>query len=470
MYDQAGELSLIVSVTEEITDVKRAELSQRLLAQAGRELASSLDYQQTLQRVARLAVPELADWCGVVIRGEDEVLEQVAVAHVDAGKVGLARELGERYPPTMTDPIGAAAVIRSGQSQLFTEITDELLAQSELTDEELALVRELQMRSVIIVPLKTATQSPFGALSLVMAESGRVFNRDHLALAEELAGRAATAVENARLYTERSQIAATLQQSLLPPKLPDISGFRLASLYRAAGDQTRVGGDFYDVFQAQGAWILVIGDVTGRGAQAAALTSLSRYTLRTAARLLGDPIAMIEQVNIALLERHELSLVTLCCLLLRETDGQAPAEIVLAGHPSAYHVQDGTPRPVGIPGPLLGAWKDARWEASSVSLQPGDQLILYTDGVTDTTGEHGRFSEQRLARALHGTSSADYTVQRVEQALMRFARAASPDDTAMLVVQRSPSRAQSTTSRCHAGPPQAIDAGPSGAFADSSAG
>ncbi len=206
------------------------------------------------------------------------------------------------------------------------------------------------MRSVIVVPLAVAGQPPFGALTLVMAESGRTFDADDLAVAEELARRAAMAVENARLYTERSRVAATLQHSLLPPELPDVPGFALASLYRPAGEDNEVGGDFYDAFSFDGGWLVVVGDVTGHGAEAAALTSLSRYTLRTAARLLGDPAAAVEQLNAALLEHRQLSLVSLCCAALRTDGDDVTADILLAGHPPAYHLHGAEQHVVGAHG------------------------------------------------------------------------------------------------------------------------
>lgn len=438
VFDREGGLSLIVSIIEDVTEVKRAELAQRLLAEAGRELSSSMDYQQTLQRVAQLAVPGLADWCGVAMRGDDEILRQVAVAHVDPAKVALAREFGERSPARLSDPTGAAEVIRSGRPRLVAEITEELLAAADLTPEQDALVRDLQMRSAIIVPLAVAGRPPIGALSLMMAESGRVFDEDDLALAEELGRRAGTAVENARLYTERSRIATTLQRSLLPPELPEVPGFRLASLYRAAGDENEVGGDFYDAFHVPGGWMVVVGDVAGRGAQAAALTSLSRYTLRAAGRLLGDPVLALGQLNAALCERPRLSLVTVCCAVLRESPGAVEADVVLAGHPPAYHVHEGVPMPVGVFAPVLGAYDSARWTTATVSLDPGDQLVLYTDGVVETVGETERFGEHRLARALQNAAGAAETVHRIEHEVSRFARGPQTDDTAILVVERSP--------------------------------
>jgi serine phosphatase RsbU (regulator of sigma subunit)/PAS domain-containing protein len=437
VYDDDGSLSLIVSVVEDLTEVKRAELAQRVLAEAGQALSSSLDYEQTLQHVAQLAVPGLADWCGVSMLTDDDILQPVAVAHVDPDKAALVREFGGRHPPRLGDPVGVAEVVRSGKAQLIPSIAGAFLGAAQLTEDQLELVRRMQMTSVIIVPLAIAGRPPIGALSLVMAESGRILDEGNLALAEELGRRAATAVENARLYTERSLIASTLQQSLLPPALPEIPGFRLASLYRPAGEHNEVGGDFYDVFEVPGGWMVVVGDVAGRGPQAAALTSLSRYTLRTAAKLLGDPIAAIEQLNAALRERAALSLVSVCCALLREAGEAAQADVVLAGHPQPYHVRAGLPVPVGAFAPFLGAYDAGGWEAATVSLQPGDELVLYTDGVIDTVGAAERFGEERLARALDGVAGAEEAVRRIDQAMSNFAQRLLIDDTAILAVERT---------------------------------
>ena len=399
LFDADGSLSLIVSVIEDLTEVKRAELAQRLLAEVGQELSSSLDYEQTLQRVAQLTVPRLADWCGVVMRGEGDGLRTVAMAPAD---------------PDREFETGAAEVILTGRAQLTAE--------------------------VIVVPLAIADQPPIGALSLAMAVSRRTFADGDLALAAELGRRVAIAVENARLYTERSEIATTLQQSLLPPDLPEIPGFRLASLYRAAGEHNDVGGDFYDAFEVPGGWIVVVGDVAGRGAEAAALTSLSRYTFRTAGKLLGDPIAALEQLNAALRERPRLSLVSVCCVMLRVADGGATADLVLAGHPPAYHVRRGSSRPIGVFAPFLGAYERGGWEATTIRLEPGDQLVLYTDGVIDTVGLADRFGEERLAHTLHDATGAADAVRRIEHALVTFAHGSQVDDTAVIAVERLPGR------------------------------
>jgi GAF domain-containing protein len=404
LFDADGSLSLIVSVVEDLTEVKRAELAQRLLAEAGQELSSSLDYEQTLQRVAQLIVPRLADWCGVVMRDEGDGLQQVALASRGAGEVTPAREF-ETVP---------AEVIRSGRPHVTSE--------------------------VIVVPMAIADQPPIGALALAIAESRRTFADGDLGLAAELGLRAAVAVENARLYAERSEIASTLQQSLLPPDLPEIPGFRLASLYRAAGEHNDVGGDFYDAFEVPGGWMVVVGDVAGRGAEAAALTSLTRYTFRTAGKLLGDPIATLEQLNAALRELPGLSLVSVCCVMLRSAAGDATADLVLAGHPPAYHLRHGSSRPVGVFAPFLGAYERGGWEATTIRLEPGDQLVLYTDGVIDTVGQDERFGEERLAQTLRDAAGAADAVRRIEHALVKFAHGSQVDDTAVIAVERLPAK------------------------------
>ena len=436
VFDPDGSLSIVVSVIEDLTEVKRAELAQRLLAEAGQALSSSLEYEQALQQVAEQVVPGLAEWCAVVMRGDGDSLDLVAVAHADPVKAAAGRDVAEVLTARLGGRAGTAAVIARRSPSVVPALGDELLARVGLDRELRERVRGLRLGSLLIVPLAVAGQPPIGLLALAVGDSGRRFDMTDLTLARELGHRAAIAVENARLYGERSLIATTLQRSLLPPELPDIPGFRLAGSYQAAGEQNDVGGDFYDAFEVPGGWMVLVGDVAGRGAEAAALTSLSRYTLRTAGRLLGDPIAALEQLNAALRERPGLSLVSVCCVLLRSGGGRAAADLVLAGHPPAFHVRAETPRAVGVFAPFLGAYEHGGWEAITIELDAADQLVLYTDGVIDAVGEKERFGEERLALTLRVGRSAADTVARIEQAVGSFASGPQVDDTAVIVVER----------------------------------
>ena len=247
--DADGSVRLAINVIEDVTGLKQVEQSQRFLAEASRALADSLEYESTLASIAQLAVPVVADWCAVDLGGDaDGELDRVAVAHVDAAKVRWACEIAERYPADPRADRGVHHVLRTGESQLWPDIPDELIVASAQDEEHLRLIRALGMTSAMMVPMRVRDRV-FGVISFVSAESGRHYSDADLRLAEDLALRAATAVENARLYQARTEIARTLQASLLPPVLPDIPGIQAGALYRAAGEEHEVGGDFYDVFR-----------------------------------------------------------------------------------------------------------------------------------------------------------------------------------------------------------------------------
>ncbi len=426
-----GEPRLAVNVIEDITDVKRAELAQRFLADVSAVLADALDYEPTLAKIAQLSVPRLADWCGVTMPDEGGRLRSVAVAHSDPDKVEFARAYEGRYPTDANAATGPAQVMRDGSSQLINGITDELLDATIDDPERRAALATVGMKAVMLVPMVAGGRG-IGVISFISAESGRRFAEADLELAEELGRRAGTAVENARLYRERSHIAATLQRGLLPEQLPKIDGLRLASLYRPAGEENLVGGDFYDAFPTPTGWMLLVGDVTGRGAEAAALTGQARHTLRTAGMLLGDPIAALEQLNQGLAQRAELTPCTVA--LVHLTPDARTASVFCAGHPQPLLVRGGRVRAVGDFGPMLGAWTDSRWTADRVTLREGDVLVLFSDGVTDTVGADERFGEQRLFEALRGVSSAEQAVAAVDAALNAFQCGGQADDTAVFAL------------------------------------
>ena len=196
IFDGDGQLQAIIGISADITERKRMEHTLRFLADASATLATVVDYESTLQKVAGLAVPHFADWCAVDMVDADNSLRRLAVAHVDPGKVKLAHEFHRRFPPDLDAPNGLPLVLRSGKSDRMEDIPDALLVQGAVDDEHLRLLRELGLKSYMCVPLK-GRDKVVGAVSFVSAESGRHYTEADLAFAEELARRASIAIENA---------------------------------------------------------------------------------------------------------------------------------------------------------------------------------------------------------------------------------------------------------------------------------
>jgi hypothetical protein len=188
------------------------------------------------------------------------------------------------------------------------------------------------------------------------------------------------------LYAERNRVILALQRDLLPPSVPDIPGLEVVAGYRPAGEGTAVGGDFYDVFAMEdGTWALVIGDVCGKGVEAAALTGLARYTLRAVAQSEVRPAAILRALNRAMLEQvGDSRFCTVCFIRLRVEGGRAVLTAVNAGHPLPLVIRaDGRMEEAAVPGTLLGVFPDPELEEATTELGPGDLFLAYTDGVTD---------------------------------------------------------------------------------------
>jgi PAS domain S-box-containing protein len=436
LYDDDGELFAAVTVIEDMTAVKTAETRMSVLAESGRLLASSLNYEQTLQNVANVAVPALADWCAVDLVDADLRRETVVVAHSDPEKVRLAERLRAIEGDEIDPEQAIGRVLRTGRSELFADIDEALLMQGARDDEHLEILRGLSFRSAIIVPLLVPSRT-LGAMTLVTAESRRRLTEDDLELAEQLGRRAAIAVENAQLHTTLTNIAETLQRSLLPDDLPEIPGWDTAALYRPAGAEQRidVGGDFYEMFPAGDAWLVVIGDVTGKGVAAASLTALLRHGARFASRHSSRPAAVLRELDQALRTRSDDAMCTALCA--RVQDG----EVLLssAGHPAGLLVAwDGTVTEAPPTGPLLGAFSDAQWPELALPISSAEMLLFYTDGVTEQAGPADRFGLRRL-RALvaeHATDSPSGLLAALADALDEFrAGHARQDDVAAIALR-----------------------------------
>jgi serine phosphatase RsbU (regulator of sigma subunit)/PAS domain-containing protein len=345
VHDPDGGVRLAINVIEDITELKRSEEAQRFLAEASRRLSgSSLDYERTLAAVEELAVPNICDRCVVDLVDID-------------GASSTAEE-----------------VMRTGAAWLEP--------------------------ARMIVPMTAGRV--IGTLTLEVDD--REFDSADVLVAEDFGLRAGAAVENARLYRAASQIAQALQTSLLPPHLPDVPGANLAAAFHPAGQGLEVGGDFYDVFTTgEGQWYLVIGDVSGKGAEAAAVTALARYTLRTAAARRRSPAEILRWVGEAMLDQDAAGgrYCTIACALVDLASSPVQLTVACGGHPlPVLRRADGEVEAVGAFGTLLGLLSDPDLEDRTTDLRSGDTLVLYTDGLTEAGAPRTTWGFEELAAAV----------------------------------------------------------------------
>ena len=427
----AGRIALAVDHAHLYAAETLARGRLTLLAEASEVLGESLDYRSALASLARVLVPWLADWCLIEVTGEPGA---GLAAHADPGMTGVVEELaglgdGER---------AASRVARSGVAELATDATAVSLVAPGDSGRRAAIER-LGLRSAMVVPLRSRGRT-HGVITLATSLSDRRYDDADLAFATELARRAATAVDTARLYQDRDQVARTLQRTLLPPTLPDIPYAELAAIYHPAGAGSEIGGDFYDAFETgDGAWAIAIGDVCGKGAAAAAITGLARHTLRAAAFRESSPRAILERLNRALLrEVREESFCTVAAGRLTAHERGALLTACAGGHPAPLVLRnDGTVEDATAPGTLLGIYADIDVRDRETVLEPGESVVFYTDGVVEERRDGEQFGEERLREVVAACSglSATGIAERIERAVLEFQPVAPADDIAVVVLR-----------------------------------
>ena len=404
---------------------------QSFLAEAGELLAQSLDPDATLQQLASLAVRHIADWCAVDVIEENGSLRSVAVAHVDEAQVQLARELRERYPVDPRSDTGVPNVIRTGTAELYTEIPDELLVASAKDQEHERLLRELGLKSGMVVPLR-ARGRVSGAISFVASDPERRYGEDDLAFAEDLARRAALAVDNARLFTRERHAAVALQRSLLPDQLPRVNGgIEFDARYHPAA--LEVGGDWYEMVAIDDGTVAVtIGDVAGRGIAAASIMGRIRPALRAYVLDGHNPGEAVMRLDRLMKEQAPPVMATVFHL---SYDPQTTrASYVRAGHPPALmRLPNGAVVELaGVGPPPLGILEGGDFVEHVVDIPPGSLLLLYTDGLIerrdiDLTRSLARLKASLAEAPTGATECLDWIEEQLEADEI-------PDDVAMLTM------------------------------------
>ncbi|MFI9720210.1 SpoIIE family protein phosphatase [Streptomyces sp. NPDC052396] len=431
----------------ELERLRRGSLS--FLVEASDLLAGTLDRDQTLALMAQMTVPTLATWCAVyTIADQSSEPELSYVLHEDEDLIdGLKALLAKVDPPESVPTPGArlwtAPAEAARAKDLRATLRDLGLTEPDRHHSAAPGITLATASAVggetVVLPL-VARNRVIGMLTLGKPVDDH-FRQEILELAEDLSRRAALALDNARLYSERTAISQSLQRSLLPPGMPDIPGVEVEVIYRAAGEGNEVGGDFYDLFPIRdGAYGFAIGDVCGTGPEAAAVTGLARHALRLLAREgFGGP-AVLERLNAAILDEGARSrfLTLLYGELWPQQDGSALLKVVCAGHPLPLRLrQDGSVAPAADPQPLLGVMDDLELYEQTVTLDPGDVLLCVTDGVTERREGSRMLGDDGLAEVLTTCTglTAGAVAARVLRAVERFAAEPASDDMAILAMR-----------------------------------
>ncbi|MEV4540466.1 SpoIIE family protein phosphatase [Micromonospora echinaurantiaca] len=398
--------------------LRRADVRRQawltFLAEASELLAQSLDVELTMALIPQLVVPRLGQWCAVHTTDEWGRLRLAAASHADESMLPqLHAVLRETGPDSIQARLREAS--RNGtQTPLGTPMEG------------------------FAVPLIARGQR-LGTLAVGRPQRHR-HDPDEVAVLEDVARRAALAIENARIHAERRRVAHTLQQSLLPPVLPVVEGIGFAAEYVPTGDDADVGGDFYDVLPLpDGRWLVVVGDVSGKGVQAAAVTGLVRDVIRV---LVGDgkPLPeVLSRLNETLVERGSGRYCTLALAAVGPGErDQLDVSLHLAGHDRPVLVGAGGGATfVGTGGTALGLLDSIASPTAELSLDPGDALVFYTDGVTERRRGRELFGTDRLRDAATPLAgySADVVAARLRATAIGFSGEPPRDDIAILVLR-----------------------------------
>jgi hypothetical protein len=432
-------LALLTAAVIHIALERMRDQRRRLefLIGATANLDASLDPAETLRRIARTAVPEFAELCVIDLLDRRGSIGSTVAAAVDPAVAAEVERLRDALPLQADGSHPVAQVLDSGVPVVVNDLTDgvavRLIAQS---DEHQQFMKHAGYRSAAVFPM-VARGRTHGAISFLHLGGSSGYGPDQLAVLEDLTGRAAMALDNARLYAERAHVARTLQRSLIPSALPAIPGLELASCFRPMGAGNEVGGDFYDAFGDRESCWLVVGDVCGKGAEAAALTGFLRHTTVAHARKGISPGAVLTEVNRAMINQDfEGRFATAILAHLRFLPAGVELTVASAGHPSALIARaGGGVEECGGHGALLGIFPDAVIEEVSTVLRPDDTLALYTDGLLEAHAPERWVTVAELCEQL--TRSSPGTAQDTVDGLLElvdFERGVR-DDVAVVVAR-----------------------------------
>jgi serine phosphatase RsbU (regulator of sigma subunit) len=452
MVDEDSQLTLLTTlagVTSQALErafatSAAAEAAERLalLADASAVLASSLDHREVLQHLAEVVVPRLADWCSVQL-AEGEHLVTVGFAHLDPELTAWVKGMDDRYPMTAdAADVGAPAVLRTGRSELYPLVPEDLIEATLLDPEHLRVVRSLGMKSAMAVPVRGQT-GVIGTITMVHSTSGRQFDHADLALAEDLARRAGAAVETAHAFRDQStrledvlRVAEAAQHAILALPPAQVGCYALGAHYISAAAEALVGGDLYEITERDGAVRLLIGDVRGKGLEAVRVATIVLGEFRAAAADLDDLTRVARQIDRRV--RSYLGDEDFVTALIADLNDDGTYTLVNCGHPppllaaAAGGVTE-LHSPGGVP---LGLGVDP--VAVTGTLKPYDRLLLYTDGLIEARETNGEFVDLMKVTAPLVSSPFDVVLEDIVASVQSATGGPLADDLALLVAEYRP--------------------------------
>jgi PAS domain S-box-containing protein len=367
-------------IARNVTAEKRRRRAQEFLVAASRLLDSSLDPAETARTIVATAVPELAEICVIDFVREDGWLGDSIVAGANPDLAARLEQIRRQKP---LDPSGqhpVAQVLRGNEPMIWRELSSPgVVEEVAQNDQHRQLIEEAGYNTAAVVALRARGRT-LGALSFLHVQPDLRYDADDLEFLAELGDRAAMALDNARLYSERDRIAQNLQRGLRPRGSATVPGLEVAVVFEAAGEGIEIGGDFYDVLPTEdGCWIL-IGDVAGKGSAAAGVSVAARHSVAGLTRVIAEPEEVLARVNDLLLTGTTLNDFATAQLLRLRRQGEGwRLKLAGAGHPPAIHAGADGARQLGG-GALLGAYEEPDVSSHETELAPGDTLVLCTDG------------------------------------------------------------------------------------------